>query len=419
MEGFCVGTFYSTETDLIGRRIMMRKSVMLFAVLALLLGSSLLAIPQGQTLANIDTLPPCGEGYEPNDSLAEATESYIGVNVFTNICPAGDVDIYRFQASAGDILFVHLMTDFWYSQMNADLYLLDENGTVLIALDGESGGGIDEMEPSFYYPVQVTGTYYVKVTSQSINYPADDSIYYSLYIQHAPPKIEISPLSIQINVPFGAVGSEWLTIRNTGFGTLTFWIDEARGPGTYYLDDVPWLEVRPLVGHLLRDQQAEIEIRWTAQPPFIQAPGYHHAYLLVWNNDIAQWIHIEMDVHFYPVNIDVQPGNERNWINKNTRGNLSVAILSSAELNAPDTINPFTLTFGKTGEELSIRTSKQVAYPDCHVRDVNKDGYKDLICEYETTKTGLTCGDTQAVLRGKTHEGIYFEGTDLITVKPC
>jgi hypothetical protein len=182
---------------------------------------------------------------------------------------------------------------------------------------------------------------------------------------------------------------------------------------------VPWLEARPLVGHLLRDQQEEIEIRWTAQSPFIQAPGCQHAYLLVWNNDIATWFHIELVVHFYPGNIDVQPGNERNLINAHSRENLSAAILSSAEFNAPGTVNPFTLTFGKTGEELSIRTSKPVAYPDCQVRGVNKDGYKNLICNYETAKTGLSCGDTQAVLCGITHEGIYFEGSDLVTMKSC
>lgn len=47
-----------------------------------------------------------------------------------------------------------------------------------------------------------------------------------------------------------------------------------------------------------------------------------------------------------------------------------------------------------------------------HVKDVNGDGWQDLVTLYDTAKTGLVAGDEELCLTGETFSGIAFEGCD-------
>ena len=71
--------------------------------------------------------------------------------------------------------------------------------------------------------------------------------------------------------------------------------------------------------------------------------------------------------------IDIQPGSAANRINLKKPGNISVAVLSSADFHTPDRVDRTSLTFGRTGDEASLVSCSK------HPRDVNGDGRADVI----------------------------------------
>ncbi len=112
------------------------------------------------------------------------------------------------------------------------------------------------------------------------------------------------------------------------------------------------------------------------------------------------------------VPIDIQPGSTVNPINLKKQGAVSVAIFSSADLNAPAQVDPTSLTFGRTGDEASFLSCSK------HPRNVNMDGLADLVCSFSIPAAGFQVGDTEGVLKGRTISGTPFIGTDIVTIAP-
>ena len=112
------------------------------------------------------------------------------------------------------------------------------------------------------------------------------------------------------------------------------------------------------------------------------------------------------------VSIDIKPGNPNNPINPRSEGEVVVAILSTRDFDAPGDIDQTSLTFGKTGEEMSLVSCMKNA------RDVNHDGLPDLVCHFYTQIAGFAAGSTEGLLKGTTHDGILFEGKDAIRIVP-
>jgi len=116
-----------------------------------------------------------------------------------------------------------------------------------------------------------------------------------------------------------------------------------------------------------------------------------------------------------PINIviDIKPRGERNIINLKGEKEVLVAILSKADFSAPSQADRTSLTFGKNGDEESLVKCEKKS------KDFNKDGLLDLGCVFKVKATGLECGDTEAILEGKTLTGITIEGKQTIKVVPC
>lgn len=112
------------------------------------------------------------------------------------------------------------------------------------------------------------------------------------------------------------------------------------------------------------------------------------------------------------VNIDIKPGDSENPINPRSKGKIPVAILSSADFDAPAELDPSTLTFGRTGDEASL------AFCDPVGKDVNGDLLPDEVCHFYTLQTGFQPGDTQGILKGRTVENIAIEGHDAVEIVP-
>jgi hypothetical protein len=112
------------------------------------------------------------------------------------------------------------------------------------------------------------------------------------------------------------------------------------------------------------------------------------------------------------VGIDIRPGNSINPINRKSKGKVLVAILSTEDFDAPHDVDRTSLTFGRTGDEASL------AFCMKNPKDVNGDGLKDLLCHFHTYKAHFKAGDKEGILKGKTVDGILFEGSDRIRIVP-
>jgi hypothetical protein len=112
-----------------------------------------------------------------------------------------------------------------------------------------------------------------------------------------------------------------------------------------------------------------------------------------------------------PVIIDIKPGSLPNAINPNSAGKIPVAILSTANFDAPASIDDTSLKFGRTGNEDSLAF--------CHADDVNGDGLPDLVCQFYASKTDFQAGDIEGIIQGKTHKGDRIYGKDSVFIVPA
>ena len=110
------------------------------------------------------------------------------------------------------------------------------------------------------------------------------------------------------------------------------------------------------------------------------------------------------------VGIDIKPGSYPNSINIRSKGKIPVAILSNASFDA-QSIDPTSLTFGRTGDEESL------AFCTDSLEDVNEDGLLDRVCHFYTQQTGFQTGDVEGILNGQTFGGQPIRGTDSVNIK--
>lgn len=105
--------------------------------------------------------------------------------------------------------------------------------------------------------------------------------------------------------------------------------------------------------------------------------------------------------------IDIKPGSFPNSINPDIQGEIPVAILTTPDFDA-STVDAATVGFGPDG---AVAVSSAL-------EDVDGDGDIDMILHFNTQDTGITAGDTQAELVGKTVDGIDIHGSDSVNTVP-
>jgi len=110
--------------------------------------------------------------------------------------------------------------------------------------------------------------------------------------------------------------------------------------------------------------------------------------------------------------IDIKPGSDRNPINPNSKGVIPVAILGSATFDVA-TVDVNALAFGSDEATPAHDLTDPVVYAD-HLKDVNSDGFMDLITHYRTQDTGIAKDDTEACLTGDTTGGVAIYDCDAI-----
>ena len=137
------------------------------------------------------------------------------------------------------------------------------------------------------------------------------------------------------------------------------------------------------------------------------------------DGDFGSTVYLRSSLVTSNVSIDIRPQSYVNTIDKRSRGEVPVALLSASGFDATSQVDRATLTFGHSGEENSLVWRKPVNIPSCAAGDVNGDGRPDLVCSFSIPKTGFVCGDTRGTLQGKTTAGSAFVGHDNVVIVPC
>ncbi|HEY3567661.1 MAG TPA: hypothetical protein VGP73_06985 [Thermoanaerobaculia bacterium] len=110
------------------------------------------------------------------------------------------------------------------------------------------------------------------------------------------------------------------------------------------------------------------------------------------------------------VAVDLKPGSFPNTVNPQSRGVLPVAIWSTGAFDA-SLVDPASVRFGATGKE---------AAPDhFDLEDLNADGHLDLILQFRTQETGISCDTTSVSLTGRTFSGQPIAGSDSLRAVGC
>ncbi len=119
------------------------------------------------------------------------------------------------------------------------------------------------------------------------------------------------------------------------------------------------------------------------------------------------------------INLDIKPKFNINKINLGQTKVLPVAMLFTADFNAPAVVNIASLTFGHSGTEASVMQVGAARKYACTTRDVNGDRKPDLVCNFPAATAGFQCGDTLGYLKGRTLTGELFFGADSVVIFPC
>ncbi len=109
------------------------------------------------------------------------------------------------------------------------------------------------------------------------------------------------------------------------------------------------------------------------------------------------------------VEVDVRPRNRLNRIHPSRRKLVPVALLGSADFDVAD-VDAASLAFGPNGA--SPRRMRVES------RDVNEDGFGDLVARFRPRETGIAPGEEEACLSGETLDGVGFEGCDAVRTVP-
>ncbi|MGH8686142.1 MAG: PPC domain-containing protein [Burkholderiales bacterium] len=108
--------------------------------------------------------------------------------------------------------------------------------------------------------------------------------------------------------------------------------------------------------------------------------------------------------------IDIEPGRRRiALIDPKSRHSIPVVLMSSLQFD-PMNVDLTSLTFGSTGDEESLKGCSKLGV------DFNHDGKRDLVCQFANDKAGFYVSDREGIVKGRTKDGVDFEGRGALKV---
>ncbi|HSM26128.1 MAG TPA: peptidoglycan DD-metalloendopeptidase family protein [Anaerolineaceae bacterium] len=151
----------------------------------------------------IDTNAPitCLNNVEPNDTFSQATIFPANGEVFSKICPGGDLDYYRFTGYAGEEVELDIDAMDFGSELDPYLLFFDHKGNLL----AENDDVVYTVERDSYikYTLPHSGEYYVLVKAWDHPRAGGDNFHYTLKMKRSgdftPPQVTFtSPASDKI-----------------------------------------------------------------------------------------------------------------------------------------------------------------------------------------------------------------------------
>jgi len=121
---------------------------------------------------------------------------------------------------------------------------------------------------------------------------------------------------------------------------------------------------------------------------------------------------VDFDFSTISVEIDIKPGNDDNCYKNDGSGNFSVAVIGSATFDVT-TIDLFTISLDS--QDVKIKGSGD---PQVHIRNINGDGFDDLIIKITDVDGTYVVGTSIAILTGQLFDGTSIEGSDFICIRP-
>jgi len=112
------------------------------------------------------------------------------------------------------------------------------------------------------------------------------------------------------------------------------------------------------------------------------------------------------------VRIDIRPG-QRALVHLNPKWKqaIPVAIFSSKDFDVRN-VDKTSLTFGRTGDEASLRNCNR------HYAKWHRHHRYAMVCYFENAEAGFELGDEEGVLKGALKDGTSFEGRSMLKVLP-
>ena len=109
--------------------------------------------------------------------------------------------------------------------------------------------------------------------------------------------------------------------------------------------------------------------------------------------------------------IDIKPGDPKNIVRASSGRVIPVAIFGSSDLNVT-AINPRTIRLNGVDVALVGKSDKSL----CQQRDINDDGYEDLVCDVHTTGFKVGEGEFRIIIKAATYHGESLKGEDRIKI---
>jgi bacillolysin len=186
--------------------------------------------------------PSCGGGcndpHEPNNTPGQATPIGYGTTLTDpDICPAGDVDYYRFSGNAGDTIIADIDAQSIGSYLDSYLYLYNTDGSTELTHSDDYDG----LDSRIVYVLPANGTYYLMVREYSHPNEGGPDYFYTILLSLVPPPFDVLT-NWTSNTPTidGLISTgEWDDASVYDIANLASLSQSQLGPGAQALPEVP------------------------------------------------------------------------------------------------------------------------------------------------------------------------------------
>lgn len=143
----------------------------------------------------------------PNNNIAEAESISTSAAVTGDICPSGDIDYFKFTATAGQALTFDVDAKSIASALDPYMFLIDRDQKTILA-ENDDEVALQVKDSRIFYTIPADGTYYLKIKAWDHPMVGGTNYFYTLrmYVDQTPPTAAISYPVSGTKLPNAPVG---------------------------------------------------------------------------------------------------------------------------------------------------------------------------------------------------------------------